>query len=100
LTTAGSGAITANSEAARQIQAAQLGLDLLLIGFAVTVILARYTNLLSRARPEFPWFRPGRQGAYHPAPHVADRIARKTTAKRRRAYLGISSARTLRDKRP
>lgn len=87
LTTAGSGTITATSETARQIQAAQMGLDLLLIGFAVTVILARYTNLLSRPRPEFPWSRARKPAAHRPPPSGIDRITRQTNASRRRGYL-------------
>jgi Ion channel len=90
LTTVGSGTITANSETARQIQGVQMGLDLLLIGFAVTVILARYTNLLSRPRPEFPWFRPEKPIPLQPPSPAADRISRQTNTRRRRAYLRAS----------
>lgn len=100
LTTVGSGTITANSETARQIQAVQMGLDLLLIGFAVTVILARYTNLLSRPRPEFPSFHPGKPTPRQPSPHGADRITRQTDTRRRRAYLRASRVPALRNKRP
>lgn len=100
LTTVGSGSITANSETARQIQAVQMGLDLLLIGFAVTVILARYTNLLSRPQPEFSWFRPGKPPPRQPPSPAADRITRQTNARRRRAYLRASPVPALRNKRP
>jgi Ion channel len=100
LTTVGSGTITANSETARQIQAVQMGLDLLLIGFAVTVILARYTNLLSRPRPEFRWFRPEEPTPRQLPRPSADRITPQTNARRRRAYLRVSPVPTLRNKRP
>jgi Ion channel len=100
LTTVGSGTITANSETVRQIQAVQMGLDLLLIGFAVTVILARYTSLLSRPRPEFPWLRPGEPTPRQQPPPGTDRIARQTNTRRRRAYLKASPVPALRNKRP
>jgi Ion channel len=79
LTTVGSGTITANSETARQIQAVQMGLDLLLIGFAVTITLARYTNLLSRPRPDFPWFRRSETAPRQPTrPVPTGSLARRT----------------------
>ena len=99
LTTVGSGTITANSETVRQIQAVQIGLDLLLIGFAVTVILARYTNLLSRPRPDFP-FRPQQPTPNQLTPPGAKRITRQTNTSRRRAYLRASPVRALQSKRP
>jgi hypothetical protein len=49
LTTAGTGSISATSETARGYQALQMGLDIVLVGFVVVVILARYTTLLSKS---------------------------------------------------
>lgn len=99
LTTVGSGTITATSETVRQIQAVQMGLDLLLIGFAVTVILARYTNLLSRPRPDFPWFHPEEPAPPRLSSPSAERITRQTNTSRRRAYLRASPSPALRNKR-
>jgi hypothetical protein len=100
LTTVGSGTITANSETVRQVQAVQMGLDLLLIGFAVTVILARYTNLLSRSRPEFPWSSPEEPTPCQQPLPGTNGIIRQENTRRRRAYLRASSVPMLRNNRP
>jgi len=84
LTTAGSGTISVTSETARHIQALQMTLDLLLIGFAVALILSRYTTLFSKPRPPFPW--PWYVEPTPPPPR-ADRVTRKMSAGRRRGYL-------------
>ncbi|MBO0808091.1 MAG: two pore domain potassium channel family protein [Actinobacteria bacterium] len=46
LSTAGTGNISAISETTRRLQAAQMGVDLILIGFVVTLFLARYSALV------------------------------------------------------
>lgn len=48
LTTAGTGNISAISETTRRLQALQMGLDLVLFGFVIALILARYSNLFSQ----------------------------------------------------
>ena len=63
LTAAGTGNISAISETARGIQSLQMVLDLVIIGFVAALILARYSNLLSRPQPELSWF-----GAKIPGP--------------------------------
>jgi hypothetical protein len=69
LTTAGTGNISTSSETARGFQALQMGLDLLIVGIVLTIILARYTSLLSRPRVGVP-----RDAALtaQPAPAVVD----------------------------
>jgi hypothetical protein len=52
MTTAGTGDVSAISEIARGLQTLQMGFDLVLFGFVVTLILARYSTLLNR--PERP----------------------------------------------
>jgi Ion channel len=47
LTTAGTGSISAISETSRGYQTLQMALDLMLVGFVIVVILARYVSLLS-----------------------------------------------------
>lgn len=54
LTTAGTGNISPVSETARELQAFQMAVDLAFTGFAVAIILARYSNLLSRPPVELP----------------------------------------------
>lgn len=46
LSTAGTGNISAISETTRGLQTLQMGLDFILIGFVVVLILTRYSNLL------------------------------------------------------
>lgn len=48
LTTAGTGDISAISETARGLQTLQMGLDLLFVGIALAIVLARYSTLFSR----------------------------------------------------
>jgi hypothetical protein len=50
LTTAGTGDISATSETAREIQTVQMGLDFILVGFIIALILAQYSNLLTRRK--------------------------------------------------
>ena len=90
LTTAGSSTITATSETARQIQALQMGLDLILIGFAVALILARYSNLFSASRPEFPSIRTGRTIQPQLPLSRPNRTTRQINARRRRTQLRVS----------
>ena len=52
LTTAGTGNIAATSETARGLQTLQMGLDVVIVGFALALVLARYANLLPRFWPE------------------------------------------------
>jgi hypothetical protein len=47
LSTAGTGNVSAISETTRGLQTLQMGLDLVLIGFVVALILARYAGLVS-----------------------------------------------------
>lgn len=54
LTTAGTGNISAISETARGLQALQMGLDLLFVGIALAIVLARYSTLFSRRQAELP----------------------------------------------
>jgi Ion channel len=54
LTTAGTGNVSAISETARGLQTLQMGLDLLFVGIALTVVLARYSTLFSRRQAELP----------------------------------------------
>jgi hypothetical protein len=54
LTTAGTGNIVAISETSRWIQAAQLGLDLLLVVFIVALVMARYSALFNGAKRVLP----------------------------------------------
>jgi hypothetical protein len=51
LTTAGTGSISAVSETARGIQTLQMGIDLAIVGFAVALVVARYSNLFPRVQP-------------------------------------------------
>jgi hypothetical protein len=50
LTTAGTGNVSATSEITRGLQTLQMGFDLVLFGFVVTLILARYSTLLNRSQ--------------------------------------------------
>lgn len=54
MTTAGTGNISAISETSRRLQTLQMGLDLVLIGFVVALVLARYSALLSRPQAGSP----------------------------------------------
>ncbi len=47
LTTAGTGNLSAVSETTRNLQTWQMGLDLLLVGFVIALVLARYANLFN-----------------------------------------------------
>jgi hypothetical protein len=67
LTTAGTGAISATSETARGIQTLQIGLDLIFVGIVVSLVLARYSNLLNR-----PQMGAARDGVMTVKPTTAD----------------------------
>jgi hypothetical protein len=67
--TTGTGNISAISETSRRIQTAQMGIDFLLIGFIVALLLARYSTLFDRSRRGSP---PGSATAAEPA-HSSDR---------------------------
>lgn len=54
LTTAGTGNISAISETARRLQSLQMGIDFILIGFVVVLVLTRYSNLLDRPQRPKP----------------------------------------------
>jgi len=54
LTTAGTGNISAISETSRRIQTAQMGIDFLLIGFIVALLVARYSTLFDRSQRGLP----------------------------------------------
>jgi hypothetical protein len=49
-TTAGTGNLSPISPAARGLQTLQMGVDFVLIGFIVVLVMARYTNLLDRPK--------------------------------------------------
>jgi len=53
-TTAGTGNISPVGETARGLQTLQMGLDFILIGFVVVLVMTRYTNLLDRSRTASP----------------------------------------------
>lgn len=63
--TTGTGNISAISETSRRIQTAQMGIDFLLIGFIVALLVARYSALFDRSRRGLP---PGGATAAEPAP--------------------------------
>jgi hypothetical protein len=52
--TTGTGNISAISETSRRIQTAQMGIDFLLIGFIVALLVARYSALFDRSRRGLP----------------------------------------------
>ena len=52
--TTGTGNISAISETSRRIQTAQMGIDFLLIGFIVALLVARYSTLFDRSRRGLP----------------------------------------------
>ena len=54
MTTAGTGNISAISESARGLQTLQMALDLVLIGFAVALTLARYSNFFNKPQTGSP----------------------------------------------
>ena len=62
--TTGTGNISAISETSRRIQTAQMGIDFLLIGFIVALLVARYSTLFDRSRRGLP---PGGTTAAGPA---------------------------------
>ena len=62
--TTGTGNISAISETSRRIQTAQLGIDFLLIGFIVALLVARYSTLFDRSPRGLP---PGGATAAEPA---------------------------------
>jgi hypothetical protein len=64
LTTAGTGNISATSETSRGIQALQMGLDLIFIGFVVTLVVTRYSTLSKRSPQELV---PSGEAAAEPA---------------------------------
>jgi hypothetical protein len=49
-TTAGTGNLSPISQVARGLQTLQMGVDFVLIGFIVVLVMARYTNLLDRPK--------------------------------------------------
>jgi len=51
LTTAGTGNVSAISETARRLQTLQMGIDFILVGFVVFLILTRYSTLFDRRQP-------------------------------------------------
>jgi hypothetical protein len=67
--TTGTGNISAISETSRRFQTAQMGIDFLLIGFIVALLVARYSTLFGRSRRGLP---PGGATAAGPA-HSSDR---------------------------
>jgi hypothetical protein len=63
--TTGTGNISAISETSRRIQTAQMGIDFLIIGFIIALLVARYSTLFDRSRRGLP---PGGATAAEPAP--------------------------------
>jgi len=99
LTTAGTGSISAISETARRLQTLQMGLDLASFGFALALVVARYSNLFPHAQPQ------AHQDAVTGAElaRIADepRVRRGSSAPRVRIPPpGMRPSRTLRRRQP
>jgi hypothetical protein len=52
--TTGTGNVSAMTEASRRIQTTQMVIDLVFIGFIVALLMARYSSLFDRSKPEPP----------------------------------------------
>lgn len=50
-TTAGTGEISPVSQSAESLQALQMGIDFVLVGFVVVLVMTRYTSRLDRPKP-------------------------------------------------